>query len=402
MITCPYCETQLTEEYYFCESCERQIKCRNCHALLLPNKSRCLICGNPLVSSDAFSQQMNQFSLEETQTPESYQRRVEVRATDSAIEKIAPLLGGQVSSARIITQPLHAARPRLQELPPTDGSSSDDSNINEESASSSEASQQPQSLVQGSDGINRALLFFERDIEGERLVPIQHDYKGKSGKEQQQRFILMYVWAYFYIFNKPVPVREDVREAAKVAGIYDHNFATYFAEVSKKYLISSSAGYRTNPPGNIMVNTIINDLSNESKSGFRYWENTPKAGTKRNGFNKEDEQSINEWIAAELHIGSVDVRNLRTSTNYAMFAIWAVTKGLGVVRAVKPKTAYVFLTRKYMTVSVKPKIFSDALNRSANSSLFARTADGLYYLTEKAEHQVEAWIKGSPIKIVDR
>ena len=98
-----------------------------------------------------------------------------------------------------------------------------------------------------------------------------------------------------------------------------------------------------------------------------------------------------------LEIGSLEIRNLKTPTDYAMFALWAITKGLNVELAVKSIVAYQFLVKKYITISVKQRGFTDAMGRESNASMFKKNAEGLYYLTSQAQIQVETWINGASL-----
>ncbi len=99
-----------------------------------------------------------------------------------------------------------------------------------------------------------------------------------------------------------------------------------------------------------------------------------------------------------VEIGDHDVRALNTGTNYAMFAIWAITRHLNVARAVKPHMAYLFLTQKYKTVSVQRKTFQNALSAKGSSKWFGRNPEGSYYLKKPAEREVESWIERGKVE----
>src|SRR4051794_31244034 len=116
MNTCPYCNTEIVDGFYFCANCEQQVKCRQCHSLLLANKSRCLVCGSSIVAQDSQTV-MNTLDIEENQTPDSYHRRVNVQATDYAVGQFAPFFGAQLTASRVVPQaarPLQSPAPSLQ------------------------------------------------------------------------------------------------------------------------------------------------------------------------------------------------------------------------------------------------------------------------------------------------
>lgn len=389
MPACPYCQFEISEEYNFCLNCDSQVKCTRCTKLLIPGKTHCFVCGNSLVSKELPQTQMNEFTLEEKQTTKSAYRRINGRFSDDAFGQAAALFGG-MSTSNLISQSAEINSPPQKLLPlPQDNQDEGDQAVEDYSAD------QSSTPLSNKDDKDRALRFFEVDGEAELVAKIT-DYKGKSKKEQQQRFILVYVWAFQHIFSRAVPSKEHINNAAKKSVLYDNNFANHFGQTSKEFLMLREAGYKINSPGIARVNEIIDEMDNSDLEGFAYWKGTSKTARKRSSLSKEDEQKIKQWLEMPTTIDQFDVRKIGGASNLAAFAIWIITKKLSVENAVKPKEAYSYLKGKYQTIAVTSNTFSMALSRNLNK--FKKTPDGLYFLTEETQREVESWIQGAAIE----
>ncbi len=218
------------------------------------------------------------------------------------------------------------------------------------------------------------------------------DYKGRSRKQQQERFILLYVWAYNEIIKEPVPDRKHLAKAAKDNAIYDTNFRAYFSTLAKQYLITADNSYRLNPAGRDEVKQILIEMKDDTLKGFAYWEGT-KPRAKRTRLNNDDLETLSQWLEMPSKCNNFDVRTFTKTYHWPMFALYDLTKELGVRDSVKPALAYKYLVKRYKTVSVKQNQFSQAMSRKENANKFKRTNEGLYYLTPEAEKSVEKWVR---------
>ncbi len=210
MPACPYCNFEISEEYNFCLNCDSQVKCTHCAKLLVPGKTCCFVCGNPLVSKELPQTQMNEFTLEEKQTTKSASRRINGRLSDDAFGQAAALFGG-MSPSRLVHQSAEINSPPSKKLLSLPQDNPDEADQVVEGYHSVE---QSSTLSGNEDDRDRAFQFFEVDGEAELVAKVT-DYKGKTKKEQQQRFILVYVWAFLHIFGRAVPSKEHINSAAK-------------------------------------------------------------------------------------------------------------------------------------------------------------------------------------------
>lgn len=242
MLTCPYCNTEVGEKYNFCRNCKRQVKCLQCKEPLEVNEVMCFVCGASSVTESASQTPMNEFTLEEKQTTKSSYRRINGRFSDAFGQNAAGLFGIQPQPRFIpeLTRNVPPYQQHVLSLPVDDRNAFAD-----QPADIFALEEQGRPPLQQDDGRDKALRFFEITGNDELIAKVT-DYKGKTKKDQEQRFVILYVWAYSHIFSKAVPSRDHMNDAAKRAGLYDKNFATYFDQTAKTYLMASDGGYKLN------------------------------------------------------------------------------------------------------------------------------------------------------------
>ena len=103
---------------------------------------------------------------------------------------------------------------------------------------------------------DNTLDYFEKDGQG-FLVSKNPDYRGKDKKTQQERFILLYVWAYHSIYQEAVPNKKHLSQAAQKNGIYSKNFSTYTNEISNRFFIKSDGTLKLNPTGSKEIEKLF-------------------------------------------------------------------------------------------------------------------------------------------------
>ena len=272
MVSCPYCGSDSPSAFNFCVSCERQIQCANpdCRAALVAEKSRCLVCGKPLIAGEPING--NRIVRSVTSTGSTYTERVEIHATDAALSQLAPVF---ISSGRgrhtphsltLNERPIQPALPfeeidaTLAEILDTDG---------DDGAGASE----PQMPADLADAASRqaaisdlAQTFFAP--KGDTLAARVRSFKGVTKKEAQGRLVIMYVWAYQAIHGQPVPARGLINRAAEEIGLYDPNFRKYFSRTAGEFLKSAGRGFHLNSAGERKVRAILRDMADATVVGY--------------------------------------------------------------------------------------------------------------------------------------
>lgn len=399
MPECQYCSAELNDRYNFCVNCTRQVRCLTCGEMLERDKRICLVCGQPLVAAMEEQEQLNEFTFEENQTDNSAHRVVKGRFSDSAVQHVTMLFGGLTRSRPAVPHaPVHQ-QPALTTIGSTE------EQVPEQTTEFSDQRDQDTSrdtrVVEEQDDSdrNKALKFFRAHGENE-IIPTEVDYAGQSWKEQQRRFIILYVWAYNEIVGHPVPSKANVTEASKRVKVYDaNNTHRYYAELANEYLLSTDQGLELNTRGIQLVKGVLAEMEGTSEGeGYVYWKAATKPAAGRSRVSKGDVQLITEWAEKSVDVGDFDTRSLNTSTEWAMFALWSITKRLDAARAVKPSLAYQYLLKRYAAVPVKQNAFSEALRRRGNTNKFQRTPEKEYYLTKQGQQEVESWIDKGTVR----
>lgn len=390
MAECQYCGTSLKEKYNFCSNCERQVKCVDCGELLSSNQRRCLVCGRFLVEQRADTEPMNEFTLEEEQTTDSSQRLISGRFTNEAFAHAAALFGG-LSRSKVT--------PQSYEVSPYEGRALTSLEEQEEITSQVETSTNGQDSIEettskrGSEvgDSSKASRYFK--LRGEELVSQFADFKGPTKRAQQERFILLFIWAYNELVERP-PTKEQLIEASRKRKLHDTNFANYYSNMASQFLLGGDEELELNPDGQRKVQETLQEMDDGAvEQGAAYWQGASQPKGKKASTTTEDNQEVSQWVDMDIDTGKIDVRELDTPTNCAMFAIWCLTKRLEVTKAVKPKMALSYLKRKYTTISVDQEAFTKALRRPNNAHRFQKNAERSYYLTAQAENEVESWVK---------
>lgn len=388
MVKCLYCGADSPDDFNFCVNCERQTKCTNaeCGTVLLPNKTRCLKCGRPLVADNPATVPMNSYIRDVKQTTKTYHERTEIRATNEAVSDLAPLLAGGTRSP--IPRPAFPNTVNRPLVPMIQEASVDGSRLLEHDNNYTEPPIAP-------IDVNSAVRnYFVLDGD-DGLVARVRDFKGSTKKEQQKRLIVLTAWAYYALHNGPVPSKDYFKSVAIKSKLHDDNFRIYLAEAIKEYFSSVGSGFILSTDGEKKAFLIIDELNDESVEGFAHWEPSAKTGRKLVKTNRQDQDKIAGWTSHDLDLGKLDIRSLGSPRNYAMFSLWAITVKLQLAAAVKPREAYLYLKGKYETMPVKPDEFTDVLSRKMKTVVFAKNNDGLYYLTEPGQKMVEEWIAGT-------
>lgn len=337
---------------------------------------------------------MNTFALEEEQSDSNYSRKLNLSFSDTAIDKVASVLGGYVPLTPS-TSPKRVLQPQQQPALPLSQKSGENGQQNQSEMLHEET---VETTAQNISDDNSPSNYFEKDEQG-FLISTTHDYKGKNKKLQQQRFSLLYVWAYNSLYGEAVPSKEHLNQAARKNGVYDNNYTKHLNDVAIRFFIKSDGTFKLNPSGRAEMNKILAEMQDSDLSGFEYWNSTRKNASRGSRITKDNTQKIDQWVQMPSRFDDFDVRILDTAVKCALLALFDITKELKTQDAVKPGLAYDYLIKRYKTVSVSRDNFRKALTNTKDySKHFNHTSEGLYYLTPDAENVVDGWLSQDNIQ----
>jgi hypothetical protein len=396
-VSCPICNADTPDQYNFCTSCDKQIKCLNpdCNKLLVAGKTFCFTCGQPIPSiSTELGQpnQPNRYFKRVTQRGDDFDEITEWNASDDAVRELAPFIvegmtirprtiyrgrnNGPTTSSDNSPEQREIAGTEQRQLPPM-GDESQADQSREDAAGAA-----PQEKREVKDGAAR---YFERD--GDALALKKKDFKGKTFKEQQRNYVLVYTAAYRQVFGKPVPSREHLNEIARSESIYDRNFPNYLTQLTRRELREVSSGFTLTDDGEKEVTRILALMSDDKLTGHPYWDRNAGTPTRKQRASKDDKTKIKEWAQKDVELGKLHIRDITASLDFALVACWVLTVHLKVVNAVKWTDAYQYMKEKFETISANSDKFRLAMTR--NEKHFRKNDEQQYYLTADGQKRVE-------------
>lgn len=168
--------------------------------------------------------------------------------------------------------------------------------------------------------------------------------------------------------------------------------------MTHRFFLQSEGNFQLNRDGLPEIDRIIVEIQDFNVKGVEYINKNHKTVNRTPRITQEEQQEVEQWLQRTSMLDNFDVRNLNTTVNHAIFALYDLTKKLKVTDSVKPALAYEYLSKKYKTISINKKNFSDTLGQRKYAKYFSRTPEGLYYLTSEAENLVENWLNQSNIQ----
>lgn len=395
-LTCPSCSAETLAEYNFCTVCKKQTKCLNpdCNKKLVPGETFCFYCGQALAAITTAQTQPNKYIRSIKQQGKNYEEHTELTASDHAVSELAPFIVGQMAS-RPPQKPYYPSSSNNSTMPPRKAAVTNDLFAESEELPQLPADNPHAQKTELTKG--EASHYFEQD--GDFLVAAVKDFKGKNWADQQRYFILLYVSAFHYYFEKPVPPKEHFKIAAQKASVLDPtNFPKYLNELTPKYLSEIGGGYKLNHDGEKEVKHIIALMEDKNvDGGYEYWGRSASSATRRQRLSKEEMSKLREWAQEDVELEKLEVRDIKKARDYAMVSLWIITVHLKKVKAVRWNDAYYFFKGKYKTISATPQGFSRAMANFNNAKYF-RESDELYFLSSEGQRKVEDWRAGKPFE----
>jgi hypothetical protein len=375
-----------------------------------PGKEMCLGCGKPLVVKVAANQNSNHLVRKVKQTRTSYEEHTELSVSDVAVGTLAPLFGAghfmpppkqpfEIPKRPIVNTPgkqgnLFALAAGNQEGGPANGG--DKEGIDEEESRDETQGQHNAPVDDESDiqQIGAAIKFFE--VHNNALVATTKDFKGQSWAEQQHNFYALYANAYYIAFKKPVPNNDAFRAASDLVGVIDKkNFSRHLEKFLSAYTMTVSGGIKLNDDGQKQVQKVLSLMEDkESKQGFKYWLRTPAPSQNVPRVSESDKAKVSGWLVDEVDLGELDIRMLKSPSDYVLLALWIVTKKIKKAEALTTGEAFMYLISKYTTVSIEPSQFRTAFANNKGKLFNLNKSNNTWFLTPEGEERVESWVSG--------
>jgi hypothetical protein len=413
ILACQHCGDDTPARFNFCVSCEKQIRCLDpdCKESVYPGKEMCLGCGKPLVVKVAANQNSNHLVRKVKQTRTSYEEHTELSVSDVAVGTLAPLFGAghfmpppkqpfEIPKRPIVNTPgkqgnLFALAAGNQEGGPANGG---DKEGTDEEESRDETQEQQNTSAKDDEPKGQQtgapVKFFE--VHDGVLVANTKDFKGQSWAEQQNNFLALYLNAHYVAFNKPVPNSEHLRTASELVGVIDkRNFSRHLEKFLNAYIMTVTGGIKLNNDGQIELQRVLALMGNkDSKPGMRYWSRTPAPAQSAPRVSENDKAKVSGWLGDDVDLGQLDIRMLKSPSDYVLLTLWIITKHLGKAEAITSGEAFTYLISKYNTVSIEPGQFRVAFKNNKGKLFNLNKSNNTWFLTPEGEERVKSWVSG--------
>ncbi len=385
MNKCPYCNNEFVEDYNFCPNCDNQVKCIACGKELIPGKTKCFYCGSQIAIENKAP--MNEYSLHEEHSGDTYKLDVQFKVSDTAIEKVGGLLLGNGTSNVVLNFRSRSKEKEIEKppalLPPQPQL---EANL-----------EKPDVNV---EGVGVRTIRQDSQVSLDEVFPVDDrlevkiiDFKGKTKSEQQRRFILIYIWGYNKHFGSPVPSRQILISASRDKKLWGTSFSNLITRLKADVLIEAKDGLKLSPLGEKEVVKIIEEIKNNEIVGSDYQETkSPRKATMRKKGEQNTQEEIHtlvaEWKTKNIDLGSFDVKALHSSMSRqkVQFGLWILENRLGLESA--PLDAVIeFLLQVFPTIGGNQQSLKNSVT---NKKYIGRTAQGECFLTPDGERDIES------------
>jgi hypothetical protein len=388
MTKCPHCSTEIVDELNFCVNCEEQINCLHCGTHLFKDKSRCLKCGEPIKAQISEINEMNTYTLEEKTTKSTSYRRVEIRASDSALGVWKPGMG--IDSGVPLQPFIGQDRPSGDSLPALTNLSVNSAVVNPG------PERREENRDSDSDAFDPEVLFAKNSDNGISPGKSLRDYLSRlpSKKERQEVFITLFVWAYKKVCSEACS-SENIISAMKNDHLYDGHSSQYLSETIKNYFVVTSGKHEINNYDGVKkVNEILDSMKgNKVTSNIIDVKKNNRKNRPPGKIGKDETAIVNPWTKLIVeNLNEFDARKLKNASDWAVFGLYVLTKILKVQETIDPDLVYVYLKIKFPIISVQRKNFVEKMRTMDKK--FIRSVSGAYSLTEIAEKEIRELIQG--------
>ncbi|MFK7602397.1 hypothetical protein ACI3L1_09330 [Deinococcus sp. SM5_A1] len=406
---CLTCNNENPANYRYCRGCRSQARCFECDELLEPRAEMCFACGTatrPLAASPNSSP--NAYSLREHSrvSPDGTQEHsleIDLRIATEGLEHVGALYGIAGAAGRrqptvtAVSRTLPVNAPALAEFA-------------EETATLEDAqgqlTHQPEALPapvistpQENDLLASVRPHFHHADDD--VVCSLSNFRGKTQKENTQRFIVLYTLAHQDATGQKID-QEKVRRALEKKGMFDKNYNAYLKHVHQKYFVEAGGKHVLTEDGHQYLKEILQALAlplDEADETPRL-KRTAKSGKIR--YSKEHQSIVDQMIDASQGLPNFSPPENWAPRHYGALALWLMSRVLDGPQAISSRMASEYLEKLMHGRShYGAAAHSEGFGRRSKG-FFRQNSHDLYTLTNEGNHFVEQWLAENHPLILER
>jgi hypothetical protein len=287
---CQYCNSNLTNRGFFCPSCGKQVRCKNCFEFLEPNANACVICctkisqeipiGKTEPSSNDYKKQespLNTFEYRETQNSKILKASFTDAVGNSLNETLNNFIDNRLLASGVrkplqterIVDPLkqlHSGEPIILDNPPSQ-------NL-------------PSVELLSNNTFDRIFR-----LEDQELIILEPRLKAKTKLDYSKKFTLLVIYFHTVIQRKSID-KAQLRSVLKKANLLNNHLQSWLSKTTD--ITNSSSGLELSIPAQEQVSQILRDMFDVAIPEGWMPDGNPKASSSKRSTNKQSIIEINE------------------------------------------------------------------------------------------------------------
>jgi len=393
---CPTCQNENPNRYRYCRACHCQTRCFSCGELLEPGAKMCFVCSEPVRAITTNAVSPNAYSLREhTKTgadgSQEHSLEIELRVATEGLEHVGALYGvASTGGYRRQSTVTPVGRPPVAAL--VDGRSVPIDDTDLQQPALRDALPAPASALQD-DLLAPIRPHFHRVGDDDVVCSIAN-FRGKSNKENQCRFMVLYTLAYQDTLGHKLD-RDKVRAALEKKGLLDKNYTTYLNEIHQKYFVEAGEAYVLTEVGRQYLNDILESLAASQDESVDMPKPRRTLKPSNNRYSSEQADIVNKMVDAAAWLPNFTLPDDWTPRHYGALALWLMSQVLDGPGASSPRMAAEFLNKllhgrfPYANAAI-----SEGFNKR-NKGFFRPNSQGLFMLTDEGTRFIESYLAES-------
>ncbi len=339
-MNCIYCETSLPERAFYCKSCKKQVKCKNCKELLEQNSQACVMCGTNVGEgeinsngSNNQSQTMNTFEFKETEKEKS----LKAFLTDESVKNLSDTLTGAVTGNNLLSIG------RKYDVPQLNGVNDFIENQNDfetNDGKTIEIKAKPVSVNEGEFSENLKSIFYKD--ENKFILEVQ-DLKASKQLDFGKRIVYLQLLYSKEVLGEDFVSRETLNETLlEVMKLRDSNVISWMTNATDLFRKTEQDKefFRLKSDGQTKAIEVLSEVLDSNKKGTFFPEKKSKAGSKNSNTSnkltsskkkgsaksKDVEDWISKWQSLDLGIDVHGIAKDLSVLDRVVLALWVIQK----------------------------------------------------------------------------
>jgi len=264
--SCPYCDSELPQQGFYCPRCASPVRCKACGELLLTDAAACVYCGSAVLAPNvgagldttrSIGNAPNKILLKETRSSRSLEASFSDSAVDGISAHLSFLLAAGISHSTY-RPPVELKKDPTSPVEQLSLTALQDSRLPPTDTIEARHSVRLESSDAGDDRERLERIFLS---EGGRLLLQETRLKAKSKRNYVIRLVCLFLYAH-ELRENPSVSRSSVNEILQSNGVNDGNARHWIANCDE--LVRDKDNLRLAAMGREFAKTILTEVFDPS------------------------------------------------------------------------------------------------------------------------------------------